>query len=116
MLKHEEMIENVHRRIAQYEEEKKMKHSTFKNIISAIKPNTKKEETKTNQNEQTEGTNDIETKENIIIEIKQENDEKEIKEKKKEKIEEKEKSEENENDIIIEKEEKPKENKKEIIT
>lgn len=40
MLKHEEMIENVHRRIAEYEEEKKMKHSAFKNIISAKKPNT----------------------------------------------------------------------------
>ena len=46
MLKHEEMIENVHRRIAQYEEEKKMKHSKFKNIISVIKPKTNKEETK----------------------------------------------------------------------
>ena len=33
MLKHEEMIENVHRRIAQYEEEKKMKHSKIKNIL-----------------------------------------------------------------------------------
>ena len=40
MLKHEEMIENVHRRIAEYEEAKKMKHSAFKNIFSAIKPNT----------------------------------------------------------------------------
>ena len=35
MLRHEDMIENVHRRIAQYEEEKKMKHSKFKNLISA---------------------------------------------------------------------------------
>ena len=40
MLKHEEMIENVHRRIAEYEEEKKMKHSVFINIISALKPDT----------------------------------------------------------------------------
>ncbi|WP_024859529.1 hypothetical protein [Ruminococcus flavefaciens] len=48
MLKHEEMIENVHRRIAQYEEEKKMKHSKFDKIISAIKPGTKNEKTKSN--------------------------------------------------------------------
>ncbi len=45
MLKHETMIENVHRRIAQYEEEKKMKHSKFKKIISAIKPETKTNKT-----------------------------------------------------------------------
>ena len=49
MLKHEEMIENVHRRIAQYEEEKKMKHSKLKYIISAINPKTKKESVKTNE-------------------------------------------------------------------
>ena len=35
MLNHEEMIKNVHRRIAQYEEEKKNKHSLFKSIISS---------------------------------------------------------------------------------
>ena len=49
MLKHEEMIENVHRRIAQYEEEKKMKHSKIKNIFSAVKPNTKGEVNKNNE-------------------------------------------------------------------
>jgi len=41
MSKHEEMIENVHRRIAQYEEEKKMKHFNFKNIFSTTKPDSK---------------------------------------------------------------------------
>ncbi len=69
MLKHEEMIENVHRRIAQYEEEKKMKHSTFKNIISAIKPNTKKEETKTSEDgyiEVVSGTERIETSHRML--------------------------------------------------
>lgn len=43
MLKHEEMIENVHRRIAQYEAEKKMKHSSIKNLFSAIKPDSSKD-------------------------------------------------------------------------
>ena len=69
MLKHEEMIENVHRRIAQYEEEKKMKHSTFKNIISAIKPKTKKEETKTSEDgyiEVVSGTERIETSHRML--------------------------------------------------
>ena len=55
MLKHEEMIENVHRRIAQYEEEKKMKHSKFKNIFSA------KESTDKNNEEYTEVVSGIET-------------------------------------------------------
>ena len=69
MLTHEEMIENVHRRIAQYEEEKKMKHSTFKNFISAIKPNTKKEETKTSEDgyiEVVSGTERIETSHRML--------------------------------------------------
>ena len=44
MLKHEEMIENVHRRIAQYEEEKKLQQSKFKNIFSAIKQKNNEEE------------------------------------------------------------------------
>ena len=44
MLKHEEMIENVHRRIAQYEEEKKLQNSKFKNIFSAIKQKNNEEE------------------------------------------------------------------------
>ena len=43
MLKHEKMIENVHRRIAQYEEEKKMKNSKFKNIFSTTKSNSQNE-------------------------------------------------------------------------
>ncbi len=60
MLKHEEMIENVHRRIAQYEEEKKMKHSKLKDIISAINPKTKKGSVKTNE-EYTEFVSGIET-------------------------------------------------------
>ena len=47
MLKHEEMIENVHRRIAQYEEEKKMKNEKFKNMFSLLKPNTRTETEKT---------------------------------------------------------------------
>ena len=49
MLKHEEMIENVHRRIAQYEEEQKMKHSKLKNIFSALKFNKKDENIKLNE-------------------------------------------------------------------
>ena len=51
MLKHEEMIENVHRRIAQYEEEKNMKHSKLKNIFSAKKAEMKKEVTNNNEEE-----------------------------------------------------------------
>ena len=56
MLKHEEMIENVHRRIAEYEEEKKMKHSAFKNIISAIKPNSKNKKVNEEYTESVSGT------------------------------------------------------------
>ena len=48
MLKHEEMIENVHRRIAQYEEEQKMKHSKNIKFFSA-KPDIKTEENRTNE-------------------------------------------------------------------
>ena len=36
MLKHEEMIENVHRRIAQYEEEKKMKQKIEDIVVGLI--------------------------------------------------------------------------------
>ena len=54
MLNHDEMIENVHRRIAQYEEEKRMKHSRIKKIFSAEKPDTKIEMTKNYEDEYTE--------------------------------------------------------------
>ena len=61
MLKHEEMIENVHRRIAQYEAEKKMKHSKLKKIISAIKPTEKNEAVKTNEDGYAEVVSGTET-------------------------------------------------------
>jgi hypothetical protein len=67
MLKHEEMIENVHRRIAQYEEEKKMKKSKFKNIFSA--KNNKTEAKKLNEDEYTEvvsGTDNISSSRNTL--------------------------------------------------
>lgn len=54
MLNHDEMIENVHRRIAQYEEEKRMKHSRIKKIFSAEKPDTKIEMTNNYEDEYTE--------------------------------------------------------------
>ena len=53
MLRHEEMIENVHRRIAQYEEEKKMKNSKLKKLFSA-------------KNNKTEATNEDEYTEEVI--------------------------------------------------
>ena len=59
MLKHDEMIENVHRRIAQYEEEKKMKHSKFNKIISAIKP--KSDSVKNKEDDFTESVSGTET-------------------------------------------------------
>lgn len=67
MLTHEEMIENVHRRIAQYEEEQKMKHSKDNKFFSA-KTNIK-EEKRTNEDEYIEvvsGTDNIRTKNNVL--------------------------------------------------
>ncbi|SHM45354.1 hypothetical protein [Ruminococcus flavefaciens] len=67
MLKHEEMIENVHRRIAQYEEEKKMKNSKLKKLFSAN--NNKTEAPKTNEDEYTEvvsGTENISSSSNTM--------------------------------------------------
>ena len=69
MLKHDEMIENVHRRIAQYEEEKKMKKAKFKNIISLVKPNANSEFNKTNEDEYIEvvsGTDTIKRSSGIL--------------------------------------------------
>ena len=51
MLKHEEMIENVHRRIAQYEEEKNMKHSKLKNMFSAKNADNKNDINKNTEEE-----------------------------------------------------------------
>lgn len=69
MLKHEEMIENVHRRIAQYEEEKKMKHSKFKNIFSTKKQDSKNEVNTPNEDgyiEVVSGTERIKTSNRMI--------------------------------------------------
>lgn len=69
MLNHDEMIENVHRRIAQYEEEKKMKKAKFKNIISLVKPNANSEFNKTNEDEYIEvvsGTDTIKRSSSIL--------------------------------------------------
>lgn len=67
MLKHEEMIENVHRRIAQYEEEKKMKHSKINNLISAKKPdNEPKQKNEDGYIEVASGTERIETSHRML--------------------------------------------------
>lgn len=69
MLKHEEMIANVHRRIAEYEEEKKMKHSAFKNIFSAIKQDTDNKKADNSEDGYTEvasGTERIKRSNNMV--------------------------------------------------
>ena len=69
MLKHEEMIENVHRRIAEYEEEKKMKHSVFKKSIFAMKHDADNKKADNSQDGYTEvasGTERIKRSNNMV--------------------------------------------------
>ena len=68
MLTHEEMIENVHRRIAQYEEEQKMKHSKNIKFFSA-KQDIKTEENRTNEDgyiEVASGTDRVRPANNVL--------------------------------------------------